>query len=105
MQPYDGACRKGCATSWLVGYCMHALHARAAHIRPPPASPGRWLQQDFDRLLRVMAVFVGVTIPAALVNSGLKYMQASGGGLGWAGLVHQSKREERWGAGCKAAAV
>ncbi|KAI7844147.1 hypothetical protein COHA_002282 [Chlorella ohadii] len=37
---------------------------------------GRWIiQQDFDRLMRVMAVFVGVSIPAAVVNSGLKYMQ------------------------------
>lgn len=26
--------------------------------------------------MRVMAVFVGVSIPSALVNSGLKYMQA-----------------------------
>lgn len=25
--------------------------------------------------MRVMAVFVGVSIPSALVNSGLKYMQ------------------------------
>ncbi|PRW57208.1 ABC transporter D family [Chlorella sorokiniana] len=37
---------------------------------------GRWIiQQDFNRLMRVMAVFVGVSIPSALVNSGLKYMQ------------------------------
>lgn len=34
---------------------------------------GRWIiAGNFERTLRVMAVFVGVAAPAAIVNSGLK---------------------------------
>lgn len=58
-----------------VRCCMHCMHALLAPTCPCLPKPLAVLQQDFDRLLRVMAVFVGVTIPAALVNSGLKYMQ------------------------------
>ena len=37
---------------------------------------GRWiLQQDWAQLGRVMGLFCAAAVPAALVNSGLKYMQ------------------------------
>ncbi|KAL4857317.1 ABC transporter D family member 2 [Chlorella vulgaris] len=37
---------------------------------------GRWIiQQNPQHLTRVLATFVAVSVPAALVNSGLKYMQ------------------------------
>lgn len=49
------------------------------HISWLEGRAGRWsIQRDVPRLLRVMAAFVGVSIPAALVTAGLKYMQARG---------------------------
>lgn len=51
--------------TWLTDY-ISRIEARA----------GRYLiAQDFSQFARLLAAFAGVAIPAAAVNSGLKYMQ------------------------------
>lgn len=62
---------------YAQGVLLVARTLLTDHISWLEGRAGRWsIQRDVPRLLRVMAAFVGVSIPAAVVTAGLKYMQA-----------------------------
>ncbi|KAL3151953.1 hypothetical protein ABBQ32_001078 [Trebouxia sp. C0010 RCD-2024] len=68
-----------CVESGLIGIQACLLLSRTwltDYISRIEARAGRYLiAQNFSQFARLLAAFAGVAIPAAVVNSGLKYMQ------------------------------
>ena len=53
-----------------AGFLVNGVQRTSTQI----LSDGVWVLQDFNRFLKGLLSFAGVSVPAAIINAGLKYM-------------------------------